>query len=194
MDRHVRGSLFSDYVRMIRRFRGVNWGTLLGPQDLELVGSQIAVDDWYPMKSFERLGDLILEHIAGGSLEAVRAWGRVSVDQLRSLTPELVAPGDAVETLDRFHRFRGDFFDFDPIRVAHVSPGKATLEIQYFMGPSAEEAACYQAMGFFERLLEAAGATDVRASFRTRSWADDGEPETRLELLWTSPAATKVTD
>jgi hypothetical protein len=37
-------------------------------------------------------------------------------------------------------------------------------------------------MGFFERLLEVAGATDVFARFLRRSWA--GDPQTLLDLFW----------
>lgn len=193
MQRLVRGALFADYVRMIRSFKGVAWDKLLGPEDFELVRSRISVDSWYPMAAFERLGDVILVHVAGGSLEAVRAWGRVTVDQLRALDPELVAPGDPAETLQRFHQFRREFFNFDPIEVTRMSPQDAVLEIQYFMGPSAEEAASYQAMGFFERLLEAAGARDVRPRFRACSWADDAVSGTVLELAWKPPGGAKVT-
>jgi hypothetical protein len=54
------------------------------------------------------------------------------------------------------------------------------------MGPTAEEAASYQALGFFERLLEVAGARDSRGQLRERSWA--GDEQTVLELRWTDPS------
>ena len=53
------------------------------------------------------------------------------------------------------------------------------------MGLPAEEAASVETMGFFERLLEARGARDVRARFTERSWA--GGARTLLELSWTGP-------
>jgi hypothetical protein len=185
-DRLVRGSLFSDYVRMIRGFKRIAWDELLDPEDLELVRSRINAGGWYPMESFERLGDVILVHIAQNNVEAVRAWGRITVDQLRSLDPELVAPGDAIETLKRFHLFRREFFNFDPITLDRINEGFARFHIQYFMGPTAEEAASYQALGFFERLLEVAGARDGRGALTERSW--EGTPRTVLELHWSSPA------
>jgi hypothetical protein len=40
-------------------------------------------------------------------------------------------------------------------------------------------------MGFFEGLLELAGAKDIRAVFREKSWA--GGARTLLDLKWTSP-------
>jgi hypothetical protein len=37
-------------------------------------------------------------------------------------------------------------------------------------------------MGFFERLLEVAGSSEVFAQFLERSWA--GDPRTLLDLSW----------
>lgn len=183
--RLVRGSLFADYVRMVRGFKGLDWSTVLAPEDLELVRSRIDIDRWYPMESFERLGNVILAHIAGDNMEAVRAWGRVTVDQLRAIQPALLAPGDPVQTLGRFHEFRRGFFSYDPIELVYTSDTEAALRIAYGMGNPAEEAASYQAMGFFERLLEVAGGREVRAQFTSRAW--DGDESTALELRWGRP-------
>jgi hypothetical protein len=40
-------------------------------------------------------------------------------------------------------------------------------------------------MGFFEGLLELAGAKQISAEFREKSWI--GDPRTRLELKWKLP-------
>ena len=53
------------------------------------------------------------------------------------------------------------------------------------MSPPAERAAAYQAMGFFERLISASGATECNAEFRNRGW--EGDAETLLVLKWVSP-------
>jgi hypothetical protein len=60
--------------------------------------------------------------------------------------------------------------------------GEAHVVIGYHMGNPAEEAASLQTMGFFERQLELAAATDVHARFLERSWA--GDKRTLLELCW----------
>jgi hypothetical protein len=56
------------------------------------------------------------------------------------------------------------------------------------MGAKAEEAASFQTMGFFERQLELAGASNVSALLKQRSWA--GDPRTLLELNWMMVAAS----
>ncbi len=182
VSRHVKGVLFSDYVRMIRSTKGVDWKRHLDAEDLAYVAVRIEPNAWYPMTTFERLGNAILKEIAGGEVEAARMWGRISVDQLRTATPSLVAEGDPLETLMRFRVLRSTFFDFEALEVRSASPDHATISIGYHMGAMAEEAASYQTMGFFERLLDVAGAEGVDARFTQRSWT--GDRQTLLELAW----------
>jgi hypothetical protein len=182
LTRQVKGSLFADYVRMIRSHKGFDWSHDLAPEDLAYLNERIQPNDWYPMATFERMGNAILRHIAGGTLDTVRMWGRFQVDQLRILHPMLVADGDPIETLTRFRVLRASFFDFEALEVPLLHENEAQIIIRYQMGNTAEEAASLQTMGFFERLLETAGATDIKAEFKQRSWA--GDPRTLLELTW----------
>ncbi|HEV8246603.1 MAG TPA: hypothetical protein VGP93_12580, partial [Polyangiaceae bacterium] len=78
MPRHVRGSFFVEYVRMLKRRKDVDWQRILPPEDLPYLQQQIALDSWYPMESFERLGLAILSKIESATLDAVRMWGRFS--------------------------------------------------------------------------------------------------------------------
>ncbi len=180
--RNVRGVLFADYVRMIRANKNVDWARRLTAEDLPYLEQRIDSDAWYPMAAFERLGDAILAEIAGGRVEAARPWGKLSVDALCAAHPSLLAPGDPVETLYRFGVLRSTFFDFDALEVLGCSEGRADVVIRFHMGDPAEEAASHQTVGFFERLLEIAGAKDVKADFAERAWA--GDPRTLLELRW----------
>lgn len=180
--RHVKGALFLDYVRMLRSHKDVDWGLHLPPEDHTWLVERIDPRGWYPMRAFERFGELILRFVARGDLQAVRSWGRLQVDLLRALTPALVQPDDPLETLNRFRVLRGTFFDFDALAVPMAHDGEATIVIHYHMGAVAEEAASMQTMGFFERLLETAGARDIHAAFEQRSWR--GDPRTMLRLRW----------
>jgi hypothetical protein len=184
VNRNVKGVLFSDYVRMLRGHKGVDWSTRLTPEDLVLLRSKIEPNSWYPMESFERMGNAILAEIAHDHLDLVRIWGRLSIDALRAATPDLVAEKDPVETLMRFRVLRSTYFDFEALAIPTLSVGEASVVIRYHMGPTAEEAASYQTMGFFEQLLEVAGATNVYAGFKERSWM--GDARTLLELSWES--------
>lgn len=185
--RNVRGILFLDYVRMLKAHKGVEWETFLSPEDLPYLDQRIDTTAWYPMETFERMGNAILKFVAGDRMLPVQLWGRFSVAQLRMAHPMLLAPGDAVETLTRFRVMRETFFDFNSLEVLMLHEGEAQIAVHYYMGMPAEEAASYQTMGFFEGLLELAGAKDIRAVFREKSWA--GGARTLLDLKWTSPGA-----
>lgn len=184
---NVRGVLFLDYVRMLRSKKGVPWHEYLASEDLPYLEARIEADRWYPMATFERMGNAILKHVAGGQLVAVEMWGRFSVRQLHAANPMLLAPGNPVETLNRFRVLRQTFFDFDALEVLMLNDEEAQIAIAYHMGMPAEEAASVQTMGFFVGLLELAGAIEIRSRLRTRSWA--GDPRTILELQWSSPIA-----
>jgi hypothetical protein len=185
--RNVRGVLFLDYVRMLRSLKAVDWAAHLPPEDVGYLSTKIEPDAWYPMATFERLGNEILRHVARGELFPVQLWGRYSAAQLRAANPTLLEPNHPIETLNRFRVLRATFFDFIALEVPMLHDDEAQIVIGYHMGMPAEEAAAYQTMGFFEGLLELAGASDVRAKFTERSWA--GDPRTLLELLWKTPRA-----
>jgi len=187
VQRRVKGSLFVDYVRMLRSYKATDWSKRLKPEDMSFLVRRIELDEWYPMESFERMGLAILDEIAHGELETVRAFGRVSIDWLCKSYPNLLAQGDPRDTLMRFHVLRRGFFEYAALEMPSVADGEASVRVSYGMSPRAEEAASWQTLGFFERLLDVAGAREVRAWFSSRSWA--GDSTTVIELRWEDPRA-----
>ena len=167
---------------MIRSHKSFDWTSQLAPEDLPYLATRIDHAAWYPMATFERFGNAIMRFVANDDLQAVRMWGRFSVDEQRALQPELVVAGDPVETLSRFRVLRSTFFDFPALEIPMLLDDQAEVLIAYQMGAKAEEAASFQTMGFFERQLELAGATNVTGRFSQRSWI--GDARTLLELSW----------
>lgn len=183
--RHVRGILFVDYVRMLRAQKEQRWSDNLTAEDRWFLATKIAPDAWYPMATFERMGNEILHTVAHDEMFPVQLWGRFQAKRLQQAYPDLLAPGDPIETLNRFRVMRETFFDFDALQVPMLLEDEANIVIRYYMGTPAEEAACFQTMGFFEGLLELAGAKDVHASFRERAWAN--ALRTLLVVRWRPP-------
>jgi 3-phosphoglycerate kinase len=183
-ERNVRGVLFRDYIRMMRSQKSIDWSKELDPDDFAYVVWQIEPNGWYPMASFERMGNAILRKLASNDVQAVRMWGRGSVAALVANAPGLLASGDPVETLMRMRVLRATFFDFEALSIPTLVEDHAEIVISYHMGKIAEEAASFQTMGVFEQLLELASAKNVHASFAEQSWT--GDPRTLLELSWTN--------
>jgi hypothetical protein len=185
MNRRVKGTLFVDYVRMLRSKKDVDWSRHLTPDDMPYLSGRITPDHWYPMETFERMGLAILSEITP-SLDLVRAWGRAQIDGLSQLHPNLIARSDALETLRRFRVLRASFFNYEALRIAGLCDGEGVIVVAYGMSPRAEEAATHQTIGFFERLLEAAGAAETRAWLSSKSW--EGAPTTTIQLRWEGAA------
>src|SRR5688500_11434381 len=61
--RHVRGQLFVDYVRMLRAQKTVDWSQRLTAEDIWFLSTRIDPDAWYPMETFERMGNEILRTV-----------------------------------------------------------------------------------------------------------------------------------
>lgn len=184
MDRQVKGTLFVDYVRMLRANKEAHWTRHLLSADIEYLKQRIDPTGWYPMDSFERMGVAILAEVAQGDLSAVRAWGRAQTEWILQTQTDLLAPGEPTESLMRFQVMRNSFFNYTAVEFDYVYDGEAALEVKYGMGPTAEEAASLQTLGFFERLVELAGAQKVEGWFSAESWK--GAPVTTLQLRWTA--------
>ena len=188
--RHVKGSLFSDYVRMLRAHKGVDWSLYLAPADLPYLVDRIRLADWYPMGAFERMGLAILSEVARNDLKLVKHFGRVSLDALCKQHDNLVAPGDPNESLLRFQVLRQSFFDFPALEIQDVFEDQAAAVVSYGMVARAEEAAAWQTMGFFERLLERSGGAPVRVELTARTWT--GDPKTRIQMQWGRGATSRL--
>lgn len=170
---------------MIRRQKDVDWSRVLLVTDLVYLRKHIDDDGWYPMSTFERMGVAILQHLDGATLDAVRLWGRFSASAYAERHSDLVAPNAPVESLMRLKVLRSTLFDFLAFDLPMLVDGHAYVAISYYMGDVAEEAACYQTMGFCEGVLSLAGARNVRADFIERRWT--GGSKTLLDLQWDSP-------
>ena len=160
----------------------MDWSRVLSSGDLPYIQQQVAPDGWYPMSVFERLGNAILAHSENVTLPVVRMWGHVSLSGATAQNPTLIAVGNPVESLMRLKVLRATMFDFQAFDIPMLSNGHAHVLVSYQMGPKAEEAACFQTMGFCEGVVLLAGGTKVEAQFLQRSWA--GDAKTLMNLQW----------
>jgi CheY-like chemotaxis protein len=190
--RNVRGILFVDYVRTLRRYVP-DWRRALPPDVAAVVGAQVNVDAWYPMEVFERLGLAILEYVVRDQVDVIRLWGRETLKVVLSFFPELNAPGDPRESLMRFQNFFLSLFDFQTVSLEDLNDQEAHFRIGWGMSPRAEEAATWQAVGFFEEMVTASGGRNVRTKLHSRAWLER-EPPTTFSLHWEPQAPEEPVD
>ena len=130
-------------------------------------------------------GLAILDEIAHGDSFPARAWGRMSLDYMVTVHEGLLVQKDPRESLMRLLVVRGSFFDFDPVIMPALTDGHATIQVNYGMPVRADQAACYQTLGFFGRLVELSGGRSVITAFTQRSW--EGDPVTAFTVDWEPP-------
>ncbi|OGP56134.1 MAG: hypothetical protein A2V67_05105 [Deltaproteobacteria bacterium RBG_13_61_14] len=182
MAKHVKGTLFLDYVRMIRKRKNVDWSKYLTPQDQKVLSQMVLPSEWYPLETFQHCGVAILHEIAQGDVEAVRAWGRASMDELMKVYKNLAQETDPHKATEKFQLLRRRFFDFEGLEVIPQAGNRIQVKVDMAFGGVADEAYAYQILGTLERLLLVSGAKNVQFQFLQKAWK--GAPNTVIELSW----------
>lgn len=190
MDRHVRGVLFVDFVRMVRK-ELKHAVASLEDADRSFFDQRIDPSGWYPMASFERLGMLIVKELLGAELDAVRYWGRSQCEVVAAYVPDLLIPNAPDQSLGRLQAFASNLFDFDVLKVLQTTTQSATVRVALQLKPEAEQVAIWQAIGFFESLVTQSGGRAVSAALTERGW-ERPDGLSLVALRWETPLTVAV--
>ncbi len=182
MGYNVKGVLFQDYVRMIRKYKDVDWGAHLKPVDFEILDQIVLSSRWYPRESYIRLGLAVFKELGKEDLEAARAWGRNSVDQILKTYKDLIEENDPEKTLEKLMALRRRLIDFDMVEVQKLEEGRFRISLDIAFIGEGQEPYAHQLAGIFERVLEMAGAEEVVSEIAAKSW--EADPLTVIELSW----------
>jgi hypothetical protein len=182
MSGRVKGTLFVDYVRMIKSRRDIDWGKYLNDEDMNFLDQPLLPSSWYPYDTFERFGLAIFHEIAGGKMEMVRLWGKMSTDLLLKIYKKMLEAGDPARSARNLSVALKVLFDFPGMELETQSPTSLLLKVRFSQNAVAAEAQAYQALGYTERLLDLAGAEQIQHTFVKRIWR--GDPETLIKMNW----------
>jgi hypothetical protein len=182
MAKHVKGTLFLDYVRMIKKRKDTDWSKYLEPEDRKIIEGQVLPSNWYTLDSYQRMGLAVFNEIAGGDPQVVREWGKRSLEELTKVYQNLVQEGEPIKSLERFQTLRARFFDFEGLGVEPRPGNRVHVMVDMAFEAVAEEAYAYQMAGSFERLLELSGAKNVKWKFHQKAW--EGDQGTVIDLSW----------
>jgi CheY-like chemotaxis protein len=193
--RRVRGILFLDYVKLLRR-RGVEAvRPLLQPEDLPYLSQRLDLDGWYPMETFERFGLAILREIVGTEVDVIRLWGRTQIAPMLRRYTDLATPDQPEQALTRFAATLGGLFDFGAVTLASVGRERLEVRVAYGMSQAAEEAATWQTVGFFEELITANGGLAVEGALTAGGFVLTWKQPSQVpEVLVSRPRVLVVDD
>lgn len=181
--RHVKGTMLADFVRMIRANRDRDWGTYLQEGDWKIINSKIYPTQWYPLGYYQRLGFATYKVLAGGDLEMVRMSGRMRGKAFfGEVYSSAIAVQDPARALSHFVKIYSSLFDFSVIKFEQVEPKHVVISHDYDPEDKANKPYCYQLMGYMDALIEMTGGADSRIELTAKQW--EGAPATVFDITW----------
>lgn len=184
MAKQVKGVVLLDYVRMIKRFKDIDWDKYLIAADKQYLEEMIIPAKWYPYETYVRMGDGIFHEVAKGNVELVRMWGRTMVDQFHNAS-KLVDDSDGPpEAIEKIYVLYDRYFDFKAVEMQLLDGNRLKVDMNDQWGDIAIEAYTFQFLGLVERIIELSGAKNIKTRFLKKYW--EGDEKTEFELEWES--------
>jgi uncharacterized protein (TIGR02265 family) len=182
-DRKVKGTMVLHFVKIIRKFKDLEWNKYLKPEDWEIINRIVLPVKWYPLDFFKRCSIAVFHLLGRGDLEAARANGQMLAKQLFSTTyRSLGALDDPMRALNQFVQMYASFFNFSSLRLEKAGLKSALLFHNY--DPRDKDNIPYSKLlqGMYEEMIQMTGGKNVRVAITARQW--EGDPETKWEISW----------
>jgi len=180
--RYVKGSLFLDFIKMIRGNPDLPWSDHLAPQDLDLIDQMILPASWYPMESFQRIGLAIFKLVVKENYELLRAYGRSLADKLHEENPGMVCEGRPSGTLEKHRTIQERQYSFEITRAEEVGPGHIIVHIYTTPEEVGVKMMIEINSGMVERLIELSGGRNIKVRLIEAVW--EGADKSSLEVKW----------
>lgn len=182
----IKGSLVVDMVRIIRANKKKDWDKYLVPQDWQIINGSCVISDWYPIGSFRRMVQAVFKEIAGSNAEAVRAFGRESLDYFLAAYENMIVDGDPLGSLKKLIKARNLFLKGN-IKFGIVKMTPNSLTGYLYRTPEMPEKEffkvfCYGIAGVAEGIISRSGGRNAV------SLIEEDDEGCRISLTWEYPA------
>lgn len=109
-DRMVKGSIVLDFVKMVKKYKNLDWNKYLKPEDWEIINTIVLPSKWYPIDFYKRCSMAAFQLISKGDLEGARSNGRLMARHLFETTyKSLGALTDPMLALQKFVQMYATF-------------------------------------------------------------------------------------
>jgi len=182
-DRKVKGTMILDFVKMVKKFKDLDWNKFLQPEDWEIINTIVLPAKWYPLDFYKRCSMAAFQLISKGNLEGARANGQLMARHLFETTYRSIATlTDPMRALSQFVQMYGSFFNFSLLRLEKVGPRHAKVFHDYDYNDKSIIPYSSQIQGIFETLIQMTGGKNVAVVIATKQW--EGAPTTTFEITW----------
>jgi len=179
---NVKGSIFVDLVKMIKKDKSGVFDKYLTDKDRELISHKVLLSVWYPYETYKHCITAIFEVIAKKNPEVAKKWGReVCQTVMTDMYAAFVSKRDPISFLKKYEMIHKNFYDFGQIEVMEEKENQVSFKLSNL------DAQCvpifYIIQGWVECGMELCGAKNIKSVFLTKSW--EGHPNTSLRITWT---------
>ena len=161
-EKSVKGSVLVDYLKIIRANPDLPWADHLLAEDLEQINRMILPSSWYPAGMFQRMGEAIFKLVSRENYQVVHQFGRSMADRLHKDNPGMVVKNQVPDTVRKYLTVQRRFYSFEIFSIKESGPGAMKVGVNNDPDTSGTGLLAAATCGTLERLIELAGATDVK--------------------------------
>ncbi len=182
MGRNVKGSIFIDVVKTIKKDKSGVYDTYLTLEEWKILSQQIMPSTWYPYETYKTCLKAIFEIIAKNDFRVAKEWGRTSCQNIMpSIYSSVLKNCSPLSFLKKFETVYRSYYDFGNTEIVEEGKTQAVYKLSEF--DAQFTVIHYTIRGWIERGLELCGAKHVKSEFVTKSW--EGQPFTSIRFTWT---------
>ena len=180
----VKGTAVQSSLRYVREtFGQESLGRIverLGPADRQVLEQAVLPSSWYPMDVFLHFMQEAQRQLGPRDPELLRHMGRASCDYgMTTVYRIFFRLGSPESVIGRAAGVFSSYYDTGGVRIVETAPGLAIVELTDFVGTPQF---CARLHGWMERILELAGAKNVRSAHS--SCVHRGDATCRFEGRW----------
>jgi hypothetical protein len=177
----VKGSLFIDFARTIKKDKSGVYDAYLTDTDREIISQRMWPSTWYPFETFKHCVKAVFEVIAKNDLQVVKEWGRAFFEPIITTTyMSFLKERDPFSFIKQFETINRSLFNFGKTEIVAEGKNRAVYTLSSFDAKFVP--LYYIIQGCIERGLELCGAKNIKSEFITKSW--EGHPFTSMRFTW----------
>lgn len=163
----VKGVWFTDFAKMVHKFKDLPWNRYLTPEDLKIIQGRILPAQWYPLELYQWVAIAAFELVGQGKPEMAQLAGRLFMDQLvadEALRPFLNSQ-DPERALQNFVSIHQRLMTLGEVHYRKLADRKVLYTITWTKPWKGLFPFVHNFAGFLIRLVELNGGKQVQLTF-----------------------------
>ncbi len=164
----IKGTMLSDYIRIIRANKDKDWGPYLTPGDWELINGQVLLSSWYPLEIYRRVAFAVFKVVAKGNLDTARTFGRFNIKSMMQTYGNFIEPGNPMAGAEKLNRIRRTLIEgADEARLTRIGEREFVYAMPVQKAEKDKEvmdAFAYSVAGHLEEIVNLSGGKNVKVA------------------------------